>query len=302
MSKRIKSHLALLIVSIIFGANYHIAKGLMPNYLSPMQIIFLRVSGALVLFWVVSIFSEREKIEGKDFIKIAVCSLFGVAINQTCFFKGLSLTTPVNTSIIHASSPILVVVFASIIIKEKITGNKIIGIILGALGSGLLILYGRKLSFGTDTLRGNIIIFINISAYGLYLVLVKPLMNKYKVITIMKWIFLFGFIFIIPFTYNKISSINFSNFTTYSWSALLYVVIGTTFIAYLLTTYSLETLNATVAGFYMYIQPLVAALIALIINGETINLYKIISAILIFIGVYFVNRENKILEQIPQRQ
>lgn len=296
MSKRVKSHLALLIVSILFGLNYQIAKGLMPDYIMPMQIMFLRVSGTLILFWIVSFFSKSEKIERKDFIKFAVCGLFGVAINQSCFLKGLSLTTPVNTSIIHASSPILVVIFAGLIIKEKITINKIAGIILGAIGSALLILYGQKLSVGPDNMRGNIIIFINISAYALYLVLVKPLMNKYSVVTVMKWVFVFGFIFIIPFTYNKITSINFSNFTTYSLCALLYVVIATTFIAYLLTTYSLKTLSASVAGFYMYIQPLVAAIIALIINGEKINLYKIISAILIFIGVYFVNKNNKILE------
>ncbi len=295
MIQKQKANISILFANIIFGANYWIAKGLMPYYLHPLQIIFLRVGFTAILFWIFQLLSTYERVEKKDLLKLSFYSFLGVAVNQTMFFKGLNLTTPVDASIIQTSGPILVLLFSGIIIKEKITLVKSIGILLGALGAILLILHGKQISLNSETLKGNIFIMVCISAYGLYLVLVKPLMAKYKTITVMKWIFLFGFIYIIPFSINKMHYINWQNFTALTWFSLLYVIILTTFIAYLLTIYSLKFLSPTIVGFYIYLQPIIAAGIGIFIFNKSLTIDKIISASLIFVGVYLVNKKNPVL-------
>lgn len=288
---KFKYHLALLIANIFFGINYLVAKGVMPDYLSPVEIIILRAGGSLLLFSIFHHFLIKERIDKKDILKLALCGLFGVTINQLMFFEGLNLTSPVDASIIMVSNPMLVLLLASLFIGEKLTKNKIIGIIIGAFGAISILIYGKTVSFSPENFTGNILIFINALSYAVYLIIVKPLMLKYKPITVMKWIFLFGFLFVLPFSYKSFTTVNFTDFPLKIWLSILYIVLITTFLAYYLISYSLKSVNASVASFYIYSQPVIAGILSILLGKETISLYKIFSALLIFIGVYLISKK-----------
>jgi len=271
MSKKLLlAHAALLGANFIFGINYVIAKGIMPDYLEPRAIILLRVVGAAIIFWIVGIFSPKEKVNRKDLLKLGFVSFFGVALNQIMFFEGLNLSTPINASILMVSIPILVLVFSHFFIGDKLTQNKVIGIFLGFAGAVFLILQSGNFIFSSDTFIGNIFILINASSYGLFLVLIKPFMVKYSPITIMKWVFLFGVIYVTPVSINLAISSDYSNIPVNIWLSIGFVILFTTVLAYLLNNYSLKTISPTIASAYIYLQPLIASVVALSLGKDSL--------------------------------
>jgi drug/metabolite transporter (DMT)-like permease len=294
MNESSKSHLALIVSGLLFGANYWIAKGLMPGFMQPMQIIFVRCLSALVLFWLVSLLKDHQTILKKDHLILALCGLTGIAVNQTFFFIGLSLTSPVDTALIHSGSPVIVLIFSAWLAGEKTGRSKITGMVLGAAGAVLLVVQGNFSSNGGNHLLGNTLIFMNIVSYSLYLVLIKPLMLKYSAVTIMKWVFLYGFLFVFPFCLPSMGRMQLNIFTPYAWFSIAYIVIGTTFITYLLTTYSLRALTAGIAGYYIYMQPVIASIIGIVLFSESFTIAKVVAALLVFTGVFLVNRTPKI--------
>ena len=290
-----RAHFSMLAATLLFGANYWIAKGLMPNHLLPMQIIFLRVLGTLIIAWLIQQ-SVKElrilRIDRADYPRLILSSLLGVSINQMCFFTGLNHTTPVDAAIINSANPILVLVFAAWILKEPIGKSRLGGIILGAIGALMLILLGHPLSLKGGHLTGDMFILANTASWGLYLVIAKPLMVKYNPFMMMRWMFLIGFIGVFPFTIKEALQINFSSFDGYTWFSILYIIIGTTFMAYFFITYSLKRLSSAVVAYYSYIQPVIVAVIGIIVFAERISWIKIVSALLVFAGIYFVTRKN----------
>ena len=296
MKKVIGAHLAVIGANVIFGINYVVAKGIMPDYLLPRPIIFLRVAGAAIIFWWVSLFFPREIVEKKDMIRLAICAVFGVALNLILFFEGLNLTTPINASIIMVTIPIMILVCAHFIIGDKINMNKLIGILFGFIGAVYLILQGGSISIGSNTILGNLLTFLNASSYALFLVLVKPLLNKYSALTVMKWVFSFGFISILPFTWNLLLDSDFNAIPANIWLSIAYVVFFTTVLAYFLNNFSLKTITPTMNSAYIYAQPLIATIISLWASKDRLTYVEVIAAILIFTGVYFVNfKKGKIL-------
>ena len=297
-----KAHFALLGANIIYGANYIIAKGIMPNKIGPSAFIFLRILGAGILFWILKSFI-KEKVEKKDFLRLLFCGLFGITINQLLFFHGLNLTSPIDASIIMTSLPVIIMIYSFFILNEKITRNKLAGVAIGAIGAIALIAYGNK-SGGTSSLLGNLFIFINAASYGLYLVIVKPLMKKYNTITIISWIFLFGFLFMFPFGIQDLLNTDFSSFTTSTYLTIGFVVLGTTFFAYLFNIYALNHVAPSVAGSYVYLQPAISfimvAIYAFAFNQkeyeQDINLIKILSCLFVMIGVYLISKKEKSTE------
>lgn len=301
MKKNIlRAHLALLGANVIYGANYLIAKGVMPNKIGPSAFVFLRILGAGLLFWFIKSFI-KEKVDKKDFPRLMLCGLLGVAANQLLFFHGLNLTSPIDASIIITAVPIVAVVFGSILLKEKITKNKLLGITVGGIGAVVLIVYGNQ-SEGTSSLLGNLFVFINAFSYGLYLVLVKPLMKKYNSMTIISWVFLFGFLFMFLFGITDIINTDFSVFTTQTYLAVAFVIIGTTFLAYLFNIYALKSVSPSVSGSYIYLQPAVSFIMVSIYAyglgyteyAQDINSIKITSCFLVIIGVYLISKQPKV--------
>lgn len=300
MDKRIlKAHLALLGANIIYGANHIIAKGIMPHKIGASAFIFLRILCAGLLFWGIKIFI-KEKMAKKDFGRLILCGLFGIAANQLLFFHGLNLTSPIDASIIMTSAPILVLVYSFFLLKEKITSNKVLGLSIGAIGAIILILYG-KTDQGTSSFLGNLFVFLNACFYSLYLVLVKPLMKKYNPITVVSWIFLFGFVFMFPFGIGDFLNTDFEAFTLNTFLTIAFVVLGTTFLAYLFNIYALKNVSPSVNGSYIYIQPAVSFIMVSIYAfwfgydqyKEDINILKIASCFMIFAGVFLISRSPK---------
>jgi len=289
----ILAHLAVIGANVIYGINYVVAKGIMPDFMQPRVIILLRVVGAALIFWLVSLLSKKEPVQKADLLRLAICALFGIAINQIMFFEGLNLTTPINASIIMVGTPILVLIFSHFILHEKISRNKIIGIALGFSGAAYLILIGGKLSFGSGTFLGNLFVLINASSYGLFLVLVKPLMAKYHPITIMKWLFTFGIIYVLPFSFYLLDDTDFGAIPTNIWFSVGYVIIFTTVFAYFLNNYSLKKISPTMNSAYIYLQPFLATVVALLAGKDILTWVEVIAAGLIFVGVYFVSSDNR---------
>lgn len=287
------AHIAVLVANLIYGINYTVAKGLMPDIIGPSGFILLRVLGASLLFWLLYLTQKMEKVERKDLLRLIGCAAAGVACNQLFFFNGLNLTTPINAAIIMTSNPILVLCFAAIIIKERLNAQKIIGIALGAAGAIWLILQNGSLGVQKEQIGiGNLFIFLNAASYAIYLVLVKPLMKKYKPITIITYVFSIGCLFVLPFGFNQLGEVDWAGLDLSNISALAFVVIGTTFLAYLLNIFGLKTLNPSSVSSYIYLQPLFAALIAIPFGADELRLNMVLAGLLIISGVYLVTNKK----------
>jgi drug/metabolite transporter (DMT)-like permease len=290
---------------LIFGLHYAVAKSMMPGFLTPMQLIFIRLLGGLVLFWSFQKLFVREKVDRRDLLKLAICGVLGFALNQSLFYEGLNITTPFDASVIHVLNPILVMIFAFLIIREKITSTTVLGISLGATGALLLILFGRKAGSGDHSAIGNMLVFLNMVFYALYLVILKPLTLKYHTSTILKWVSLFGFLAVLPFSVKPALSIHFGQFTPYAWAALAFIILFCTFLAYLLINFALKRVSPNVVSYYNYIQPMIAAVSSVSIGAERITWIKVVAAVFIFSGVYVVTRNKKtepVSEKVPERQ
>ena len=291
MSKVAKAHIALFLVALIYGANYSIAKLVMDdNYIQPFGFIVLRVLSGMGLFWFFHLVFVREKIKKEDIPMLFLCAFFGVAVNQMCFFMGLKHTTPINASLIMTTTPILVLVTSAILIKEKITFQKMVGIANGAIGAIILISKGGSFLLQQDQLLGDALIFTNAISYGIYLVLVKKLMTRYHPITIVKWVFTFSIFMVLPFGWNDVKAVEWSTFTPTIWFAFAYVLIAVTFLAYLFNAFALKVVNPSVASIYIYLQPLFASIIALTMGKDELDEIKILAGILIFAGVFLVSK------------
>lgn len=294
MSKQLQAHIALLSVAFIYGANYSIAKIVMDDeYIQPLGFILVRLTAGILLFTISHQIFIREKIDRADFTRILVCSLFGIAINMCFFFLGLKETTPINASLIMTTTPMLVLVASAIILKEVITTRKIIGILIGASGAILLIAYGQKISFQSSRFLGDILIFLNATSYSIYLVLVKRLMEKYHQITVLRWIFTLGIFMVLPFGASDLHATDWNSFTPIIWLSIIYVCIGATFLTYLLNATALRVVNPSVVSIYIYLQPVIAAIISISMGQDVLDTIKIVSAVLIFIGVYLVSTKRK---------
>lgn len=295
--QNLRAHLSMLAATLLFGANYWIAKGLMPDHLLPMQIIFLRILGTFLIAFTLQL-SIKEfrvlRIEKADYPRLILVSLTGVAINQMMFFIGLNHTTPVDAAIINSANPILVLVFAAWLLNDRIGASRLSGILMGLTGALILILFGSPLSLKGGHLSGNLFIMVNTAAWSLYLVIAKPLMVKYNPLLMMKWMFLIAFISVFPFTIRQALAIDFGSFDTYTWFSILYIIIGTTFMAYYFVTYSLKRLSSPVVAYYTYIQPIIVAVIGIMLFAELISWVKVVSGLLVFAGIYFVTRKKKI--------
>jgi drug/metabolite transporter (DMT)-like permease len=298
--KSVQAHIALLLVNILYGASHVLAKGVMPGFLSPTVFILFRVVGATALFWLVLILTKRSKIERKDFPLIALCGLFGVAINQLFFFHGLNLSSAFNSGIIMALNPIMVVILSFFLLKERLTAFKITGITLGATGAILLTL--KASTHMGDSRLGDLFLFLNALSYAIYLVLAKPLMKKYSPIQIITWVFTFGLFFVLLFppTLSELGQTNFQRIPAEIWWKISYVVVGVTFLTYLLTIFGLKYLSATISSAYIYTQPVMVMLFTFLFAyigwsedyRSSITSEKILYMFVIFTGVYLTSKST----------
>ncbi len=294
MNKRSLALLAALGATTIYGLNHTIAKGVMPDYIGPFGFILLRVLGASVLFWGISFLGPKERIEKRDWGRLVMCSLFGMAINMLSFFKGLDLSTPINSSVLVTTTPIIVVVLSAFLIEEKIRFTKGMGILIGLVGALVLVLYGNEIRGDAPNIPlGNILFLVNAFFFALYLILVKQLVDKYHPFTLMKWLFLIGIALNLPITLPEFLEISWAQLP---WEAIWkmgFVVVGTTFCTYLFNAYALTQLKASTVSAFVYLQPVIAIIFAVASGRDTLSPVKTGAAILVLVGVYLVGKKSK---------
>ena len=294
MNARAIALVAATTASAIYGVNHTLAKGLMPDVIGAYGFILLRVSGAAVCFWLISLFYKSEKVAKRDWFRIIGCAFFGMALNMTMFFKGLSLSTPINSSVVITIAPVLLLVLSAIFLKERITWLKGVGIGLGLAGALILILFGIKTQPNAPNIPlGNMLFIINATSYSVYLILVKPLVAKYNSITLMKFFFLFAVLMNIPVGWHEFSQVDWMHLSFDSSWKLAFVVIGTTVLTYLFNIYALKQLSPSVIGAFMYLQPLIATIFAVMMGADTLTTIKITAAAFIFLGVFLTTRKRK---------
>jgi len=293
MNSRFWALVCAWIVAIIYGVTFTVAKDVMPKYVDAYGFIVLRVAGATVLFWLVSFLGPNEKIAKNDFLRIAACAFFGVAFNMLTFFKGLSYTSPIMGAVLMVTTPMIVLILSSVLMKDKMQSKKIIGILLGLAGTITLILYGKALNNAPNAVLGNLLVFVNAVSYAFYLIFVKKLMDKYNAFTFVKYIYLFGFFMVLPFGYHDLQVVNWNEIPLDISLKIGFVVIFSTFFTYLLNLISMRNLKPTTVAVFIYLQPFFATIFAIGLGKDNLNLVKIVSAILIFVGVYLVIQKKK---------
>ena len=297
MNSRAIALLAATAASAIYGVNHTIAKGLMPDVIGSYGFILLRVSGAAICFWIISAFYPWERIDRSDWFRIIACAFFGMVLNMNMFFKGLELSTPINSSVVITLSPVLLLVLSAIFLKEKITWMKSIGIGLGLAGALALILFGAKTQPNAPNIPlGNVLFIINAASYSFYLIFVKKLVAKYSSITLMKLFFLFAFLMNIPVGFEQFMDVAWMDLDFDAIWKLSFVVIGTTVLTYLFNIYALKQLSPSTIGAFIYLQPVLAAAFAVMAGADKITPLRVLAAALIFLGVFLSTRKKKVVE------
>ncbi len=277
---------------------------------TPLVVTDLRVGGAMILFWIASFFQKPEHVDHKDLGTLFVASLLGIVFNQGSFILGVSLSSPGDASIITTSMPLWAMILAALILKEPITGKKILGIAAGAGGALLLILGSGQNSAvpaeETDHTHiwGDLLVLFAQFSFALYIVLFKNFVNKYSMITIMKWMFTYAFICLLPFSGSDLMNTRWEELSLLEIGSLTFIVVGATFLSYTLIVVGQKRLRPTVAGMYNYVQPIVACAVAIGWGMDSFNLMKGIAVIFIFGGVYLVtaSRSRKEMEEYEARK
>nr|WP_293303973.1 DMT family transporter [Allomuricauda sp.] len=294
MSKRTLAILAALGATAIYGINHTLAKGVMPMHVKPFGFIMLRVGGAAILFWAISFFGPKEKVEKKDWGRLLICAICGMSVNMLSFFKGLQLSTPINSAVLITITPIIVVVLSSLFLKEKITLNKSLGILMGFIGAVGLILFGAEIRQDAPNIPlGNFLFIVNATFYGTYLIVVKTLIEKYHPFTLMKWLFSLALIINIPITLPEFLEIEWSSMPLWVYGSIAFVVVGTTFLTYLFNVFALTQLKASTVGAFIYVQPLIGILFALTLGKDHLSWIKILATALVLAGVYLASMRPK---------
>src|SRR5690554_7712040 len=295
MDRRLVALLAATATETIYGINHTVAKGLMPHIIQPYGFIVLRVGGAAILFWTLSFFTKSEKIDKQDYWRILACALFGMVLNMLMFFKGLSLSTPINSAVSMTITPVLLLLLTAVILRERITWIKSLGIVFGLSGGLVLILFQEKTQSNAPNIPlGNLLFVLNAISYSFYLILVKPLVAKYNAVTLLKYFFLIAFCINLPIGYTELIQVEWMQLSFSDISSMLFVIVATTFLTYLFNIFALKQLSPSTVGVFIYLQPLVATVFAILMGADTLNALRIGAASLIFFGVYLSTRKPKV--------
>ena len=291
MDKRTLALLAALGATTIYGLNHTIAKEVMPTYIQGFGFVQVRLLGAAILFWLVSLFIPQQKISRSDLPKMLLCALLGMVVNMLCFFKGIELSTPINSAVLITITPILVFVFSALLIKERLVLPRILGVVLGFIGAFVLIVFGNEIRQDAPNIPlGNALFIVNASSFGMYLVLVKSLSAKYTTVHLLKWLFLFGFIMALPISFTEFSRVNWVTLPFEAIWRFAFVIIGTTFMTYLLNVYALKQLKASTVGVFTYLQPLIGIAYAIMVGADGLTASKLSAGSVVLLGVYLVTK------------
>jgi drug/metabolite transporter (DMT)-like permease len=289
-----KAHIAVLLTNLFFAINYSLVKDISPSLVGPYALNLLRVGGSLILFWTLWLFARNKTtMRRKDMGRLALCGLLGVTINQMLFIKGLTMTTAIHASLLMLCSPILITLLALWILNERLTILKMAGLVLGIAGSVLLITGRQGASQPKDYLLGDIFIVLNGISYAFYFILVKPLMERYTPLQVVRWVFTFGFIMMLPVGWIQFGEIKWHQFDLAAQSTLFFIVFAGTFLAYVFNAYGIRVLGPGVTSAYIYVQLVFAVAIAVLFFHEQLTWQKAFAGMLILLGVFLVSRKKR---------
>ena len=305
-SKNLHGHLFALTANVMWGLMAPIGKSALQEF-SALSVTTFRMIGAAAAFWMLSIFCKQEHVNHRDMLKIFFASLFALVFNQGIFIFGLSMTSPIDASIVTTTLPIVTMIVAAIYLKEPVTGKKVIGIFLGSIGALTLILSSQGSTDGKGgSIPGDLLCLLAQISFSFYLAIFKGLISRYNIFTLMKWMFTYAAICFIPFSYHEVSTIHFHEISTSTWACVAYVIVGGTFLAYILMMIGQKTLRPTVISMYNYVQPIVGTSVSILLGMGTFGVAKGIAVALVFTGVYIVtqskSREQMLAEQAAKKE
>ena len=293
MKAEAKAHIAVLSTNLFFAVNFSLVKYVSPALIKPYAVNILRVGISLILFWLLWSMSDvKPHIKRKHWLRFFLCGLTGIAINQMFFIKGLTYTSAIHASLLILLTPILITVFAFTVLKEKVTIIKALGLALGIGGAVLLILSKEQSLSASDYLLGDLLIVINAISYTIYFIIVKPLMAEYPPLHVVRWVFTFGFLMILPFGWNEFVSIPWEKLEWSHYLSILFIVVPGTFLAYFFNAYGIQHIGAGNTGSYIYTQPVFAVLIAMVVLNERLSWDKVVAGLMIFAGVFLVSKKK----------
>jgi len=294
MDKRTLAIFAALGATLIYALSHTIAKDVMPTYVQGFGFIGIRLIGATILFWLLGLLIPKQPIDKADRMAFLRAAILGMAINMLAFFKGLEYSTPINSTVIITTTPIMVFLFSVLLLKENIRPKRAIGVLMGFLGALSLILFSQQATANASNISlGNFLFVINASAYGLYMIYVKPLSEKYNTIHLLKWLFLIGLVITMPFTLPELMVVDFQQLPLSIWWRIGFVVLGTTFMTYLLMVYAIRHLRATSLSVFTYLQPIIGIVYAVLVGADFMTPIKWIAMSLVLVGVYLVTKQEQ---------
>ena len=285
---------AALGATIIYALNHTIAKDVMPTYIQGFGFIGIRLIGATIAFWLIGLLMPKQHIDKADRWAFLRAAFFGMAINMLAFFKGLEYSTPINSTVIITTTPIMVFLFSVILLKENIRPKRAIGVLIGFLGALSLVLFSQQAPANAPNISlGNFLFIANASTYGLYMIYVKPLSEKYNTIHLLKWLFLIGLLMTMPFTLPELLEVDFQQMPHSVWWRIGFVVLGTTFMTYLLMVYAIRHLRATSLSVFTYLQPIIGIVYAALVGADFMTPVKWIAMSLVLLGVFLVTKQEQ---------
>ena len=294
MDKRTLAIFAALGATLIYALNHTIAKDVMPTYVQGFGFIGIRLIGATIVFWLLGLLVPKQPIDKADRWAFLRAAFFGMAINMLAFFKGLEYSTPINSTVIITTTPIMVFLFSVILLKENIRPKRAIGVLIGFLGALSLVLFSQQAPANAPNISlGNFLFIVNASAYGLYMIYVKPLSEKYNTIHLLKWLFLMGLVMTTPFTLPELMAVDFHQIPLSIWWRIGFVVLGTTFMTYLLMVYAIRHLRATSLSVFTYLQPIIGIVYAVLVGADFMTPIKWIAMSFVLVGVYLVTKQEQ---------
>ena len=283
------AHLCMLCAGTCWGLMAPIGKDAMLNGIDGIDLVSFRVLGGALLFWLTSLFTKKEHVPVKDILLLGCAGLFALVFNQCSYTIGLNLTSPSNSSIMTTSMPIFAMVLSFFILKEPITWQKAGGVLLGCTGAVIIITTSATAGNAkVGNIWGDLLCMSAQLSFALYLSLFKPLIQKYSLFTVNKWMFTWATLIIWPFTLGHVSSIDFASVPMSTWWETGFVLYFGTYISYICMTVGQQTLRPTVVSVYNYMQPLVSVSVSVAAGLAVFKTSQALAAILVFSGVWFV--------------
>lgn len=304
---RLKGHAALWVANIVWGLNAPIGKSVLasvshPDGVSPFALSAYRMVGAGALFWIASLFLPRERVAPRDMLLLLLASVFGIQLNQMLFLWGLSLTSPINTSIIATVVPVLTMVLAMVFLREPITCLKAGGVLLGCAGAVILILMSQHGAGYSSSIKGDVLCLISAVSYATYLTAFRDVIVRYSPVTTMKWMFLFAAVTAVAIYHQPLIAVNYASLPPRIWAGIAYVVVCSTFLSYLMVPIGQCYLRPTVVSMYNYVQPVVAVLFTVAVGLDTFGFTKAAAALCVFVGVWLVTKSKSRAQMLAEKQ